>query len=273
MKTKLVLLILVSAVSLRPSNLFAFEGHIRAVLLRGGETIPLLYTAGTNCLRIEVTVTNRPYPVDLWDRDSGGLTLIFPHNRSFVRLKPEGLRAQTTSPGFPTTPTPPRSLGPQPQPGVRPGIGPASLPGAPTLPALPQMPPAGGVPAMPLPLRVPMELKATGEHTNLLGYDCEKLEIKQRGETMEIWATSRLLPFQNYLFNQPQHFGPALMEEQWGMMLEQKHLFPLRAVLRLDDGLERYRFDVQSVVPETVDDDGRLFQPPPAYREVQPLPF
>ena len=119
-----------------------------------------------------------------------------------------------------------------------------------------------------------MELKATGEKTNLLGFACEKFEIKQRGETMEIWATDRLLPFQAYVRNQPPRFGPRMIEEQWGGLLTAKRLFPLRASLRFDNGAERFRFEVKAITPEKISDaSGKLFQPPPDYQEIEPLPF
>jgi hypothetical protein len=148
-----------------------------------------------------------------------------------------------------------------------PGVGPqmSASPGAPGMPAMPMMPP---------PMMEKMELKATGEKTNLLGFACEKFELKQRGETMEIWATDQLLPFQNYVRNQPHRFGPRMIEEQWAGLVKSKKLFPLLATLKFDNGTERFRFEVRSVTPQKLtDDDARLFQPPPDYHEIQPLPF
>jgi len=119
-----------------------------------------------------------------------------------------------------------------------------------------------------------IELKSTGEKTNLLGFACERFEIKQRGETMEIWATDQLLPFQNYVRNQPHRFGPRLIEEQWAGLLTAKKLFPLLASLKFDSGIERFRFAVTSVTPQKLTDaDAELFQPPDGYFEIQPLPF
>ena len=118
------------------------------------------------------------------------------------------------------------------------------------------------------------ELKATGEKTNLLGYVCTRYELKQRGEVMEIWATDRLLPFQPWLANQPPRFGPRMIEEQWGELLKQQKLFPLLAILRFENGPERLRFEVKAITPERIEDhDGKLFQPPPDYHEIEPLPF
>ncbi len=290
------------------TNALAFEGRINAVMARGSQSDVLLYTVGTNFLRVENTATNWPNPVDIVDRNTGGLTLLFPHNRSFVRLKPGAENSSAGPPGFPQMPGGlPPGVGPQSRPpgmpampmmpaALPPGIGPTNLPGIPVIPGQPAMPmPPGGLPpgvgpqaqppggpgapAMPAMPMMPMpggaiELKSTGEKTNLLGFSCEQFEIKQRGETMEIWATDQLLPFQNYVRNQPHRFGPRMIEEQWGGLLTAKKLFPLLASLKFDNGMERFRFEVTSVTPQRLTDvDAKLFQPPDGYFEIQPLPF
>src|SRR5205807_2095046 len=84
----------------------AFEGRINAVMTQGNESNGLLYTVGTNFLRIEMTATNAPNPVDILDLKSGALTLLFPHNRSFVRLKPAAENPLTSTPGPLAMPTP-----------------------------------------------------------------------------------------------------------------------------------------------------------------------
>jgi hypothetical protein len=294
-----------------------FEGRIQAALVRGGETQTWLYTVSTNMLRIERGETDRPHARNLVNLQTGERTLVFPHNRSFVRLKsgtgvapiPPDLGTEG-QPGSLPHPLPP-GIGPQtPGPVV---IGPTNLPGAPappTMPALPAMPqpPAGlppgvgpqpgglpgaglGMPAMPpmpmMPMGVePLELKATGQTTNLLGYACARYELRQRGEVMEIWATDKLLPFEPWQPNQPPRFGPRMLEEQWGELLRARKLFPLLAVLRFETpalsgetnapvaGPERLRFEVRSIRAEKIEDkDGTLFSPPSDYHEVQPLPF
>jgi hypothetical protein len=216
---------------------FAFEGRIRAALTRGGLATPLLYTAGTNCLRVEITASDRPYPVDLLALPSGDLTLLFPNNRTFVHA--------AAVPPMPAMPNPP-------------------IAGA--MPAMPAMPP---------PMMKQMELATTGDKTNLLGLACEKFQIKQGGQTMDIWATTQLVPFQHYVQNQPHRFGPQRIEEKWGGLLAAKKLFPLLPSLEFDNGAEHYRFEVQSITPERVTpgDAEKLFQPPPGYHELRPLPF
>ena len=262
----------------------AFEGRINAVMIRGSQSDALLYTVDTNFLRVEMTATNSdqsragwPNPVDIFDRNSGELTLLFPNNRSFVRLKPVADNSSPMPPGFPQMPA-----------GLPPGVGPQSAPGDSAMPGMP-----GGMPAMPMPMMpMPMmpgmteklKLQATGQKTNLLGFACEQYEIKQRGETMEIWATDQLFPFQPYVQNQPHRFGPRMIEEQWAEMVKAKKLFPLLAILRFEPppapagaapaapGPERLRFEAQSVTPEKITDE-TLFQPPTNYFEIQPLPF
>ncbi len=132
-----------------------------------------------------------------------------------------------------------------------------------SMPAMPMMPPGGG-----------LELQATGEKTNLLGYTCNRYEIKQWGQTMEIWATDQLLPFQPYLSHEPPGIGLPSIERHWSELLAVRKLFPLRATLRFDNGPERYHFEVQSILPaKLTDKDAKLFQMPEGYVELQPRPF
>ena len=319
------------------STAVAFEGRINAVMIQGNETNALLYTVGTTSLRVEMTATNWPNPVDILDINSGTLTLLFPNNHSYVQLKPAteaatvgapsfampmppaglppGVGPQSTSaappmptmPNMPAIPTgvgsqagttpgmpvPPRpvmpnmpSTGGMPSmpnmPALPPGVGPqagAGMPSAPGMPAMPNMPAGSGMPSMPV-MPMPMmqnakpELQTTGQKTNLLGFACQQYVLKQRGETLEVWATDSLLPYQPYLQNQPHRFGPSRIEDQWPAMLTSRKLFPLLARLRYDNGAERFRFEVQSVTPQKLTaEDAKLFQPPEGYFEIQPLPF
>jgi len=231
--------------------------------------------------------------------------LLFPHNRSYLRLKPVTENSAARPPGFPAMPPgigqppqappavpgPPANIGPTNLPGVPagaqmpaipqlpPGAGPQPGPGAPTLPgtvALPPMAGPGGMPAMPM-MPMPgeaLELTATGDKTNLLGLACEKFTLKQRGEVMEVWATKSMTPFQEYVRNQRPRFGPRMLEERWGALVAEKKLFPLVAVLKMENGAERFRFEVKTITPEKLKaEDAPLFEPPPGYQEIQPLPF
>jgi hypothetical protein len=55
-------------------------------------------------------------------------------------------------------------------------------------------------------------------------------------------------------------------------LLKAKKLFPLLAILKFPNGVERLRFEVTTIQPEKVRDNS-LFQPPPDYQEIQSLPF
>jgi Domain of unknown function (DUF4412) len=275
-------LLLVVCVAIAPSA-FGFEGRVNAIVIRSSQIDALLYTVSTNFLRVENTATNWPNPVDILDLKSGEMTLLFPNNRSFVRLKPVAENQSATPSGFPAMPAMPPGIGPQTQSSPSPpmNIGPTNLPGMPAMTTMQQMPAPAQMPAMPMmpPPMMPgmmekMELRDTGQKTNLLGFTCGQYEIKQRGETMEIWATDQLFPFQPYMPNQPHRFGPRMMEQQWGDLLKAKKLFPLLATLKFDNGAERYRFEVTSVTPQKLtEEDAKLFQPPTNYFEIQPLPF
>jgi hypothetical protein len=131
-----------------------------------------------------------------------------------------------------------------------------------------------GMPMMPPPTMGRMELHDTGLKTNLLGYVCKIYQIRQFGETMMIGATDQLLPFQPYLKSQPHHFGPQRLEERWGYLMKANNLFPLFATLKLDNGSERFHFEVTSIASHDLsNDETNRFQPPPEYAEIQPLPF
>ncbi len=66
---------------------YAFEGQIGVETTRGGQTEVLLYTVGISYVRVEITNGHSgPTPVDILDAQSGQLTLLFPQNRTFVRL-------------------------------------------------------------------------------------------------------------------------------------------------------------------------------------------
>lgn len=254
-----------------PRFAFAFEGRISASLSRGGETDHLLYSVGTNFLRIEQTDTNWPFPRDVLNLQSGQLTLIFPHNRSFLRLTSE-TAAPAATPGF-TPPPPADPFGSSPPP-IPPGAGPQAGPPGVQPNVAGAMPPFPTMPMMPVPPMERMELLKTNGQTNILGQVCARYELKQHGQFMEIWATDRLFPFQPYLQHQPHRAGPRMLEDQWAELLQAKKLFPLLAVLKFENGVERLRFEVTAITPEKIDDnDGALFQPPPDYFETQPLPF
>lgn len=284
MERKLVWPVLVSVLSLiLVPHAGAFEGQIQADLTRGGQTIALQYSASPHCLRVENTATNWPYPVDLVDTDTGALTLLFPNNRTWVHLPsapdtvPASGPASSIVPLSGALPAPPVSF---PVAQTRPGSTPFAMPAPqvaltppPASPAMsmPLSPAPGGMPMMPLDK---LELKATGQITNLLGYACAGYELKQGGATMTIWVTDTLPPFQGWVQNQPAHFGQRQIEDQWAELVKARKLFPLLAILKLDHGPERYRFEVKTITPKKfTDTDAALFQVPADYQEIQPLPF
>jgi len=215
----------------------AFEGQIHATLARDSQPEVLLYTISSHFLRVESTVTNGTSPTDLLNRASGELTLIFPHNRSFIRMKAATARSK-----------------------------PAEMPAS-------AMPGAALIP-MPPPAFEKLELRDTNEKTNILGFACEHFEMHQGGKRLDLWATDRCGAFQPYLRSQPVGAPASTIEEQWSELLKAKRLFPLLAVLKLENGMEQMRFAVTGVVPQNFAvESATLFQPPADYHEVLPLPF
>lgn len=132
MKTQLKLIAVCHLLCVASLSVQAFEGRITAARTRRGQTQTFTYTVGTNMLRIERNETNRSYARNLISLDSGDITLLFPHNRSFVQLKADD---QTVAPGgFPHMHLP--------RGGLPPGIGPQSRAGAPARLSAPHRPTA-----------------------------------------------------------------------------------------------------------------------------------
>jgi len=275
----------------------AFEGQIEATFSQSGRTNDLKYTVGSEHLRIEVTGSSQPNSINIMDRQTGELTLLFPHNHSFLRLPPAA--SQTAAvPGVPGMPVPPGGWPvsmPTPGPGpstppfplpanLPPGIGPQSGafrpgPGA-AMPGMPGIPAPGPQAQFPGALPPPMmadqylTLTASGRSTNILGFPCQQFELKGSGETVEIWATDQLFAFQPYAPNQPRRLGPSMLEERWPGLVADRKLFPMIASGRFNSGAERFRFEVTEVnTNPIVEPDAALFQPPADYHEIQPLPF
>lgn len=145
-----------------------FEGRIEAKLTLGSHAESYSYSVGANMLRVARTETDHPHAMNLVELDTGAITLVFSHNRSYMRFNPRDKKTAAPA-GFPGMPMPPGGLpagiGPQ---GDFPGspeapasltppahIGPAGLPGMPAVPAeidggMP-MPPGTGSQPNPIP--------------------------------------------------------------------------------------------------------------------------
>ena len=268
----------------------AFQGRITATFTRGGEALPILYTVASNSIRIEVTGSAYPYPVNIVDRPSGALTMVYPHNRSFMRLKApaDAERNAFPAPAFPPSfspaasapsagaPLPLANVGgrtnfPAPPGGLPPGFGPQAGVGSP-----PGFGPGAAMP-MNIPAMAPpekIELLATTNKNEILGYACTRYDATNRAERLEVWATDKLLPFIPYTQTSAPRFGPRMLEDQWPDWLKSRGLFPLKASLRYGNGPERFHFEVLSIKTEKIiDTEGKLFQPPAEYHETEPLPF
>jgi Domain of unknown function (DUF4412) len=229
-----ILNVAVLAALLITNRASAFEGRIRASFTQGNRTQNLLYTVGADQLRIENTDTNRPHCENIVNLQSGAMILVFPHNHSFVRLT-----ASTEN---------------------------NSTPGVPGMPGM------SGMPSMPMPGPEKLKLTATSKTANFFGFACRLYELKQRSETLDVWATDQLFPFRPYLPNQPSSFTPRVIEYEWPELLHARKLFPLLMTFRQNSGVEFFRFAVKSITPGKITDpNGKLFQPPAGYQEIQPL--
>lgn len=236
-----------------------FEGTISATLTRAGtDTTHFLFTRKGNQLRIENVDHIRPEPINIVDLDAKKLTIVFPHNSSFVHLD---LNKAPEQPGMPNNPAS-AGMG---MPG-NPGMGTGGMPSMPMMPAIPPIPGMFGA----------AELKKTDKTKKIQGFDCTLYTISQRGENFEIWATndSSLFPYRALQRNyDTRHFGPPMLEEQWIELLQNKSLFPLEASLKMDPGgQERLSFKIDKIEKKKIDDE-KLFQPPEKYIEIQAPQF
>ena len=254
---------------------------------RGGVVTRTLYTYKGNQLRIEETDKSVLEPANVIDFAGRTLTIIYPHNSTFITVDLTG--AQSPAPaGAADLP-----------PGLpQPGVGPTSVmsppPGFPTPPPMPSMPPrpdvslAGGAPGMPammpggpMPMGAPgmppmmmagfnakPGLQKTGETKRIEGFDCTRYAVSDRMETFEIWATndSALFPFRplNRAY-QARRFGPVTLEERGIELLREKSLFPMEGVLKIDGGgPEILSFRVDKIERRPIDDP-KLFRPPEGF--------
>ena len=110
-----------------------FEGTVKATLTRGSlPPVEFVFTRKGPRLRIESTQkTEPPEPINLVELDSGRLTIVFPHNSTFVRVAAVArIPAQPLS----STPLPPDVPRPV-ERGAQPGPAISLPPGFPTPPA------------------------------------------------------------------------------------------------------------------------------------------
>jgi uncharacterized protein DUF4412 len=266
-----------------------FEGTVSVTLTRAGIATQSLFTRKGNQLRVEYTDKSNPEPINIVDLAAGRMTIIYPHNSTFVHVDLMKAAAPPSAAQLPPRfPTPPISNASQseaataahPAPSISP---PPGFPTPPAMPPMPNNPMASGMPNMPmmppLPAMMPggaPELKKTGKTKKIQGLDCTLYTISDRMENFEIWATadSALFPFRllqhNYM---NRHFGPFMLEEQWVELLQKKSLFPLEATLRMEHGgSERLSFKVDKIEKKKIDNDA-LFKVPENYYEIQPPPF
>ncbi len=270
----------------------AFEGRVTATLTRSGAaTTQFLFTRKENELRIENS-GSKLEPINIVDLDAKKLTIIFPHNSTFlhvdlIRQLPD--RAQPGAPplnpnsggeaaGFRgTTTSSPTAPKMSPPPGF-----PTPLPIA-SMPPIPPMPSSGsgaaGMPMMPPPMPGMFgaaELKKTEKTKKIQGFDCTLYTMSDRGENFEIWATNDAALFPFRLLQRDynvRRFGPQMIEEQWVELLQRKSLFPLEATLRSEPGgQERLSFKVSHIDRKKID-PGDLFSVPKDLYEILPPQF
>jgi len=236
---------LVFLIALASGKADSFEGIVSATLTRAGtDEQHFIFTRKGDQLRIENT-TNKVSPINLVDLAAHRLTIVYPHNTTFVVI--DLAKKQTSQ---------------------------TNVASSPTMPSMPQMPAAGMPmipPAMPN-MAGATELKESGKTKKIQEFDCTLYTGSDRGQKFEIWATndSALFPFR--LIERDslgQRFGRRMIEESWPEKLREKSLFPLEFVLKMEPGgQERLSFRIDKIEKKKID-DANLFQPPEKYIETQ----
>ena len=242
-----------------------FEGTLTATETRDGVAMQFLYSRKGDKLRIEPGDKSKPEAVNIVDLAAKRLTIVYPHNSTFVVVDltktPAPSGAPNLPPGFPpaskvgqlqagapTIPSfpPPSTRGPA----ISPPPGFPTPPPMPSMPPMPQISNSAAAGLMPPPQRFgppgmpPMpgmggfgaapELKKTDKTRKIQGFDCTLYTLSDHGETFEIWAIpdAALFPFRLARANyQNRHFGPVMLEQEWIELLRNQSLFPLEATL------------------------------------------
>ncbi len=300
------LVILLTSVAMLPTHLLGgdkdenFEGTVVTEIR--GVSSQAIYTRKGDHLRIENSDKGRAEPINVVDLATQKLTIIYPHNSTFVSVD---LARTQVEPGTPNIIAQFSSPVPLNQPAAGTAVTSAISPpsGFPTPPPMPSMPPLPNNPmalgtlnsALARPLMPPVgrfgsptELTKTEKRKKIQGFDCTLYTISDRMETWEIWATpdTGLFPFRSLQVNDhKRRFGPETLKAQWVELLQKQSLFPLEAILRTEDHVQagtspaanssavpvtdppQFAFKVDKIERKRIDDD-KLFQPPANYLEI-----
>ena len=228
-----------------------FEGILTVTETRDGISTQTVYTGKGEKLRIENADKSKPEPINVVDLAAKKLTIVYPHNSSFVVLDlikndapssssnrapgviaPPDSTEGGVSHGLAFTPPPRPGLATSPPPGF------PTPPPAPSMPAMPNL--AGAGPMMPpIPALggtgAATELKKTEKTKKIQGFNCVCYTLSDGTEIFEIWAApdADLFPFRLLQTSfQNRQFGPRMLEEQWVELLQKQSLFPLEASMR-----------------------------------------
>ena len=283
MKTATTIAVLLYSIAYLSAAENKVEGVVSATLTRSGaQPAHYVFTRKGALVRIENT-DNKLEPVNIIDLEGKKVTIVYPHNSTFVRVD---LVAGGADAGRPSLPNPALALPGSTPPATMPAqIGPSITPppGFPTPPSMPAMPNqqgAGGPGMPPMPMMPPPmagmsqaeELKKTEQTKKIQGLDCTLYTIEQRGEKFDLWVASDAALFPFRLIERDflgRRFGPQMLEETWPQLLRDKSLFPIEATLKMEPGSqERLSFKVEKIEKKKIDDE-KLFQPPERYIEIQ----
>ncbi len=111
-----------------------------------------------------------------------------------------------------------------------------------------------------------VEFQRTGQYETILGYRCEKVIVKSKEGSAEIWGTEGLGTFMNPNGANPMGRRGA-PRSAWEAELANRGFFPLRVVGHDNKGKQSFKMEATEIDKSTPDDS--LFVPPPDYRKFE----
>jgi len=113
------------------------------------------------------------------------------------------------------------------------------------------------------------DIDVTGKTETILGYKCEQILVKDKGNVTEMWLAQGLGSFQG--LGQQGGGGPfarkSAASAKWEEALKGRNGFPLRVITRDPKSKETFKMEATKIEPGTLADS--LFTPPASYQKFQ----
>ena len=112
-----------------------------------------------------------------------------------------------------------------------------------------------------------IEFKRTGEYETILGYRCEKMLVKSKDGTAEIWGAEGMGTFVNPNGLNPMAHRGSAVRNAWEAEVGNRGFFPLRAIGHDNKGNQSFKMEATEIDKSTPADS--LFVPPADYRKFE----